>query len=346
MGEGAAAICEGDVYRDTAGRWIIRPYRPGDEGAILDLFQRVFGVNRSLEHWRWKFLDNPAGLYVRVAETPSGELIGHYGTLPVLMKWGDRNLILTQIIDVMVDSRIRRGLKRPGLFAMLSECSIASIGSPGRASGGYGFPTPEHLRIGQRVSGYVSLHPVRTLVKDLNTGSAPGGATTWFLTVEEVTRFGAETDRLWQRCQEALSVAIVRDARYMNWRYIDCPDVTYKVLAARHRFSGEIGGAAVLRLGWGDRPMARLVDWLVPAAATSAANLLLARCEDVARGAGMAQLHAWFPPYTWPHRFLLERAYRPESTIYHFVGLSTSPEVSVEWARERWYYAMGDSDIY
>ena len=346
MGERGSAVQDPDVYEDPAGRWIIRPYRSGDEVAILDLFQRVFGVERSLEHWRWKYVDNPAGLYVRVVETLSGELVGHYGALPVLTKWGEQTLILTQIIDVMVDSRFRGGMKRPGVFAVLSECAIASIGSPGRASGGYGFPTPEHLRIGQRVSGYVSLHPVQTLVKDLDSGRANGGESAWLLTVEEVSRFGVETDLLWQRCQQALSVAIVRDARYMNWRYVDCPDVTYTKVVGGGRFGRGLTGLAVLRLGVADRPIACLVDWLVPAAATSAAKALLARCETVARDAGMTQLHAWFPPYAWPYRFLLERAYRLESTIYHFVGLSTSPDVSVEWARERWYYTMGDSDIY
>ena len=346
VGEGAAAIREGDLYKDAPGRWIIRPYRPGDERAILDLFRRVFGVDRSLEHWRWKFLENPAGLYVRVVETPSGELIGHYGALPVLMKWGDRNLILTQIIDVMVDLRFRRGLKRPGLFALLSESSIASIGTPGRASGGYGFPTPDHLRIGRRASGYVSLHPVQTLVKDLNSPNASRGKRTWLVTVEEVARFGVEMDLLWQRCQGALSVAIVRDARYMNWRYVDCPDATYTKVVARGRFGKGVAGVAVLRLGVADRRIACLVDWLVPAAATSVANALVARCETVARDAGMTELNAWFPPDAWPRRLLLEGGYRLEPTMYEFVALSTSPEVSVEWARERWYYTMGDSDIY
>lgn len=346
MGEGVAICTEGDVHKDAAGRWIIRPYQPGDEGAILDLFRRVFGVDRSLEHWRWKFQDNPFGLYVRVAETPSGELIGHYGTLPVLMKWGDRSLILTQIIDVMVDPQSRRGLKRPGLFAALSEYSIASIGSPGRASGGYGFPTPEHLRIGRRASGYISLHPVQTLVKDLNSGQGKGGQRAWLLAAEELLRFGAELDCLWQRCQQGPSVGIIRDARYMNWRYVERPDVTYRLLAARRRLSGSLEGTAVLRLGWGDQPIACLVDWLVPAGAVGVAKVLLGHCESVARDAGMTQMQAWFPLYAWPHHFLFDHGYRPVPTIYHFIALSTSPEVSIEWAKERWYYTMGDSDIY
>ena len=41
--------------------WDIEPYRAGDEVAILDLFRREFGRERSEAHWRWKFLENPYG---------------------------------------------------------------------------------------------------------------------------------------------------------------------------------------------------------------------------------------------------------------------------------------------
>lgn len=346
MGEREAAIQETGLHEDPADRWVIRPYRPGDEVQILDLFRRVFGVERSLEHWRWKFEGNPSGQYIRLAETPSEELVGQYAGLPVRMVWGEHTLVLTQIIDVMVDPHFRRGLKRPGLFAAIANRYIADYGGPGKVAGGYGFPSPEALRIGRLVAGYTPLHPVVALVKDLDSGRDPGKKGAWLYRVEEVFCAGDELDLLWQRCQPTLSVAIVRDARYINWRYVDCPDVSYRLLTARQRLTGRLVGVAVLRLGWGDRPVACLVDWLVPSAATSGASALLSRCEAMAREAGMRQLHAWFLPDAWPHRFLVERGYRLEPTVYHFVGLSTSPEVSLEWARTRWYYTMGDSDLY
>jgi hypothetical protein len=350
MSDARAAIeeaREAGRYQDPAGRWIVRPYRPGDEERILALFRCVFGVDRSLEQWRWRFRDNPAGLTIRLAETPSGELVGQYAGLPVRMAWGDRTLVFTQIIDVMVDPRLRQGLKRAGLFAALANRFIADYGGPDRISGGFGFPTPEALRIGRRVAGYIPLHPVVSLIRPVGRhGGDRRSRLAGLFRVEATDRFDGEIDRLWERVRPELPVAGVRDACYLNWRYADCPDVGYQMLVARHRLGGAPAGAAILRLGVRGEPIGALVDWLVPRRATSAALALVGRCEALAKDAGMERLAAWFPPYSWPYRWLLESGFRQERTIYQFVALPTSPVVSLDWARDRWYYAMGDSDIY
>lgn len=340
--------CEGDVRKDPAGRWTIRPYQPGDEAQIIDLFQRVFGVARSLDHWRWKFQANPVGhYYMRLAETPAGEIVGQYVGLPARVTWGEKTQIFTQIIDVAVDERSRMGLKRPGLFATLAEAYITDYLVSGKVPIGYGFPTPDHLRIGRRVAGYVPLQPVVRLVLDL--GGNRDDRLPWRvvpLRIHEIDRFGEEVDRLWGQVRSGPDVATIRDARYLNWRYAECPDVRYTLLVARRRFVGDLAGVAVLRLGVGEQPIACLVDWLVPHGATPAAWALLAYCETVARESGMTQLQAWFPPSGWPAQLLLQRGYRPEPTPYHLVALTKVPEVSLEWVNAHWYYTMGDSDIY
>lgn len=347
MGEQAAAIEEAGIYEDPAGRWAIRPYRPGDETRILDLFRRVFHVERPYDHWRWKFAENPAGQYIRLAETPSGEVVAQYAGLPARMAWGGKTLVFTQIIDVMVDPRFRLGLKRPGLFAAVANRFIADYGGPGKVSGGYGFPTPEALRVGRRVAGYTPLHPVVALVRDLDQDH--GDRLPWsarLYRVEEVNRFEGEVDRLWEQVRPELPIAIIRNARYLNWRYANCPDVRYQMLVAYHRLTGIAAGMAVLRMGVRGEPVAALVDWLVSSRATGASLALLAHCSLIARRAGMGQIQAWFAPYSWSYRFLQEQSFRPETTIYQFVVLPTSPEISLEWAKKQWYYTMGDSDIY
>lgn len=345
MGEPAAVLQEENVHQDDAGRWIIRPYRPGDETRILDLFRRVFHVERSLDHWRWKFQENPAGRTIRLAETPSGELVGQYAGLPVRVAWGNKVLVLTQSIDVMVDPRFRAGLKRPGLFAALANRFIADIVGLGKVSGGYGFPTPEAIRIGGRVAGYTPLHPVVGLVRDLGQGGRrrPSWSGRLFR-VEEVDRYGEEINGLWERLRPALAVATVRDARYLNWRYAACPDTCYQMLVAFHPLTGAPVGMAILRLWVHAKRIAALVDWLAPSWAVGSA--LVARCEAIARESGMDSLEVWFPPYSQAYRFFEALGFRPNATIYQFTAFSTSPEVSLNWAKDRWYYTMGDSDIY
>ena len=336
------------VYRDPAGRWIVRPYRPGDEYHILDLFRRVFHLDPSLDHWRWKFQSNPAGRYwIRLAETPSGELVGQYAVLPVRMAWEERTIVFIQVVDIMVDPRFRLGLKRPGLFSVLANRSIVDFGGHDKASVGYGFPTREALRIGKRVAGYTSLHPVVCLVRDFGQGkSGHSRLAAWLYRVQTVERFGQEINCLWDKVRSELPVAIIRDAQYLNWRYADCPDVRYTMLAASHRLTGTLAGVAILRMGVRGEPVAALVDWLVSRLVTGAALALLSRCQAIARQAGMEQLQAWFPPYSFPYRLFQELGFRPCATMYELVALPLVPGLSLDWIKERWYYTMGDSDIY
>lgn len=62
----------------------VRSYQPGDETAILALFQRVFHQRRSLAQWRWRYVDNPyANHRISLAVDEDGELAVHYAGYPV-----------------------------------------------------------------------------------------------------------------------------------------------------------------------------------------------------------------------------------------------------------------------
>ena len=45
----------------------IRPYRAGDETALVDLFYRSFGHRITEDHWRWKLRGRPSLKWVFAA---------------------------------------------------------------------------------------------------------------------------------------------------------------------------------------------------------------------------------------------------------------------------------------
>lgn len=331
----------------------IRRYRPGDEEGILALFQQVFGRERSLAHWRWKFEENPAGQQIMLAVTETGEIVGHYAGIPVRVTVDGKPFIFSQPVDTMISPSHRRGLKKPGLFPNLTLKFAEEYGGRDRAAVTFGFPTDEHSRLGQRLMGYVALPPVVKLVKRI--GSGPH-RTPWQqmvdllhrvrVQVREVDRFDAPVDRLWARCERELRVATVRDARYLNWRYADCPDVHYRLLQAQEALTGRVCGLAVLRLGWMGQPAALLVDWLVPWRDWVTADRLLKRsCQEVELAA-MKELQGWMPSASPWHQYLLEWGFQAVDGNLPFVARTYTPEVSLEYVSPRWYYTMGDSDIY
>ena len=104
------------------GDLTIRSYQPGDEDAILESFNRVFGeicgegyVDRDLAFWRWEFLDNPMGHRISVAVTGDGVVAAHYAAVPVAMATSFGDAIFVQGVDSFTHPDYRRGLKRPGL---------------------------------------------------------------------------------------------------------------------------------------------------------------------------------------------------------------------------------------
>jgi len=145
-------------------RWDVRIYRPGDEGQILDLFTRVFGLERSLAHWRWKFMDNPAGQQITLAVRESGQVIGQFAGLPVLVATPEKTFVLTQGIDHMVDP----GCRRAGVFSSMATHFFTAFVKSGQAIAWYGFHVPEIHEIEARAFACETLRPVVALRWDLS----------------------------------------------------------------------------------------------------------------------------------------------------------------------------------
>ena len=63
--------------------------------------------------------------------------------------------------------------------------------------------------------------------------------------IVEVDRFAPEIDELWNRTQGDYPVIVPRDARFLNWRFVDCPEPRYRCFVAQRR--GRAVGYVVLR---------------------------------------------------------------------------------------------------
>jgi hypothetical protein len=97
------------------------------------------------------------------------------------------------------------------------------------------------------------------------------------VTVASETTFGPEFDALWERAKTSLPNAQVRDARYLDWRYMRSP-FPFVVLAAR-KDGNLLGYAATLTIRHGEEgPFCHtiLLDWLFDPTREDAAQALLA----------------------------------------------------------------------
>lgn len=63
--------------------------------------------------------------------------------------------------------------------------------------------------------------------------------------IEVVRRFDARADRLWDKLSARFTLAVRRDARYLNWKYVEPPHVRYSIALLRR--GEEVEGYVVYR---------------------------------------------------------------------------------------------------
>ena len=328
--------------------WTPRLYREGDEHRILPLYPLAFqGLTRSLDYWRWKFKENPEGQQTIVGEDADGHIIGQLAGLPTRVWAEGRQLLFTQVVDLMVDPRVRRGLRSGEFYIGLLRAFSEEFAGEGKAALTFGLPNEYSSRIAQAVFGWQVLHQVTRVARSLDTNTTtPSWLSRRRYTIHRLEEFAGIADPLWQRCRGDLPLATIRSAPYLTWRYLRCPHVRYQASVAWDRLRNRPAGLVVLRMGWEGQPLCAVVDWLVPRSEPAAAWVLLRHAETEARRAGMKEVSAWFSPDSLEQRWFLARGYTAEPTRYPLLAKAYATGLAPDWVSRHWYYTMGDTDVF
>lgn len=323
----------------------IRPFRPGDEAGILETFNLVFGENdesfvpRTMEEWEWAFVRNPAGQRIWVAER-DGVIAAQCAALPYRVRIDGMLSSFTQGVDSMVHPEHRRGLRRPGMFVATAQPFFEQFGWPDGDILHYGWPVEPAWRIGKTFLGYEIIRTQLILIREPGEGPErlPAG-------VELLESFGEEAERLYQRCEADWGASIIRDAAYLNWRFVENPRFDYDILGVRGA-DGELAGCAVYRQADWPRPDTGLVmDWLVPPDEQEAGERLREAILARARAARASLVLAVFPYWSpWFGRFQ-EWGWRAHSSDYLLIGIIQTPRFDTRWLRDNWWYQLAELDL-
>ena len=329
-------------------KYELRPYRPGDERAILATFERVFveahpGTRpRSSDYWKWVYTDNPAGMRVWLAM--DGDVVAaHYASQPNRTRVEGATRVFSQIIDSMVHPDYRRGLKRPGLFIETAQRMLAETcgPEPDKDLVTYGWPTQQAWRAGMGYLDYEMVRRESLLSRPVGPGPSERPAS-----VEPCAAFDRRVDALYERCASEWGASTIRDATYLAWRVFAHPERPYHVLV-RTSSTGELLGYAVARVSdWPIEGGVSLCDWLVPSADVATGALLLEGLLADARAAGRTQLLALFPQWSPWFLFFQERDFLVTATDYFMSGRNNHPRHDMFWLRDSWWYQPLDLDLF
>ena len=233
--------------------WVTRRYRPGDEVDLLALFNREFGLHRSMQHWQWQFLENPhSEPFIIVARRKSDdELVGSHILMPVCLNVRGQKVLAGHSLDLVV----HRDFRRQGIFGVTaSECfewcatqgvralfafpNLASYPGFVRTLGWSRilFPESYSLRLGVAAGGGrpPALHwAARAAGIPLRAARLLQLRVRRFALRRRVSRRlvfaiaagvpGAYA-RLWKECAPLEVLSLWKDVPYMQWRYDENPD--------------------------------------------------------------------------------------------------------------------------
>jgi hypothetical protein len=332
----------------NASELVIREYRPGDERAILETFNRVFAaedpsfVARDLAAWRWRFLDNPSGWRLFLALTPDGRVVSQYAGMGQRVRLDGRAVRFSQSVDSMSDPAWRRGLARPGWFVATGRPFAERYGGDAadKDSVMWGLPVPRAWRIGSRFLGYELVRTLSKLECDPARMALPSASD---VTLEEVRSIPPETLELFERAACEHRAIAVRDPAHLDWRFLRHPTRRYRVALAR---GDGLRGLAVYRCG--DLAGARcalVCDWLVPDGDDRAQSVLWSWLAACAREDAADRLVALVPDTSRAWLDFQRAGFRVRPLPYVLAARSYARSITSDWLRRHWWWTLGDTDL-
>lgn len=286
---------------------VVRAYEEGAENELFELEKAVWGEKvpnkeRWMEGWKWMYIDNPAGASIIWLAWHDGVLVGQYPLVMETIKIGEEIVMGAQIADTMTHPEYRR----QGMAFALGEKALSQL----RKEGGscvIGFPTTQAYKLHMK-SGWLDICAFQIMVKPLNLNSIlrsylpsnkfllkistgigslilkmlisnekPPKADELIIT--KISYFDNRFDDFWKKVSNDYNIIVVRNKKYLNWRYVDVPTADYSIYVAERK--GEICGYVVL--GYykrGDLMLGCIYDIITPLNQEDVLHCLISKAID------------------------------------------------------------------
>lgn len=276
--------------------YAIRPYQEGDEEQIVKLL--CLGIEgwprfdlecSPLEHWKWKYLDNPTGkssIYVAVSED---EIVGVNHVIPHRIKVFDEIFygiyaadivvhpdfrgrgVSTDLRKINIDNALKKGFKysyhvtsNPFLIKSFEKirprfphkiCNLVKIRDIDKQLEAMPVKRPILMMWGYK--GAALLNYLRNIISKVNARMNPD------VQIRRIYRFEKRFDKFCAAIMSQHDYILERSTDFLNWRYCDQRAGDFVVNVAEE--GDEIVGFLALRINRyrPDYPIGAIVDLLV-----------------------------------------------------------------------------------
>lgn len=334
---------------------MIRLYQDGDAPGINALYKKVFGKERSLAEWQWKFETFPESATIVVSEE-DGAINGHAAFLNITAKHGKKEFTLGERVDIMVDPDAQgRGLYKQIVSRMIDECETEGIDFL------YGFPAETAKHVFLKTAGGSELGNMPRFLAVNKPGAllasklAPLKALqspvdrAFTLTVPKKSpyqlrefgdRFGL-ADVLYGRFESQYPLHAKRGGDYIQRRYLSHPTKQYRVYTLE--LDGYAEGYCVLldETNASGVTFTTIVDLFGPNDETVIASQLKA----IRRFTGADALNIWAVPDSPRYRALKKAGFFHINSPMPFVTKDFTGTGAYEQLTD-WHLSQSDVDSY
>lgn len=211
------------------------------------IFKKCFDENDSkkdIKKIEWQFLDNPINKqFVDIAiDTEKNKTAGIYAISPVNFKINNEIHLGSQSLDTITDKDYRG----QGLFINLAN-NVYDKAKEENVKLVYGFPNGKSIHGFKKKLDWVILDPLPFLIKplkskyftknisflkflpDIKIGFHRKKKSEDFKLISK-SEFPDEVNKIWEIFSQNISVAVQRDKKYLDWRYLEKPNENYKII--------------------------------------------------------------------------------------------------------------------
>jgi hypothetical protein len=272
----------------------VRTFQPGEEEKIVELLELVFDgwpkfnlPCSPLEHWRWKYQNNPLQMNQIVVGVSHNRIVGCNHSLLSRIKIGNRVFLSTQGTDLAVHSDFRRETIYRKMMDLKKkegkDCGVqihySLTWNPILSKASSKF----YHRFPHRVMKFFRIHDVSLqlrkqpmkysfiykygfhlikLANQFRNTLRPHRPSSYDFHVGKMTHFDERMEEFWEEIRDHYHFIIERSRDYLNWRYCDPRGGDYLVNIAQT--GAKILGYMVLRTDrhQQDYPIGYIVDLL------------------------------------------------------------------------------------
>jgi len=306
----------------------IRKTEDKDIESLINLFRISFGKKITPSYWLWKYHNSPWGA-VSYVVTYQKKLIAHYGGIKLKFQYKGDILWAYQFCDVMThpDYRAKIFTKYPPIiqagkrFYMEYKMDFA-----------FGFPSERHAKLQSLALKGEGFKRICLFEKDINHKNNQTKC------LKKYNNYSIEIlSKLWQATSKYLCLSIVKDSKYLKWRYYEHPDNKYFIIPIKKGILKKICGICIVST---NEDVLNILDFFLYKKENF--KIILSKIEKIAIKCGYSKIKIWLNPLEIFSTDLINFGYKITEHIPYSVRiLNKNKDIQFY---NKYCYRMGDYD--